>query len=51
MRPSPGFFYPTDLERFIRESRKIDFCGLSRRSPTATKTVFAMQGPRLVRIP
>jgi len=24
MRPSPGFFYPTDLERFIRESIKID---------------------------
>jgi hypothetical protein len=51
MRPSPGFFYPTDLERFIRESRKIDVCGLNRRSTTATKAIFAMQGPRRVRIP
>jgi hypothetical protein len=24
MRPPSGFFYPTDLKRFIRESRKIE---------------------------
>jgi hypothetical protein len=51
MRPTPGFFYPADLKRFIRESRKIDISGVSHRSATAMKAVFAMQGPRQVRIP
>jgi hypothetical protein len=32
MRPSPGFFYPADLERFIRESGMIDVSGLNLRS-------------------
>jgi hypothetical protein len=51
MPPSPGFFYPADLKRFIRESGKIDIGALYGRSTTAMKSVFARRGPRPVRIP